>query len=59
MNSIDFAKKIVDKLFPDENFYAFKLFTKKSEEKKIEKELTEISRINKQSINHGSYQIIN
>jgi hypothetical protein len=35
MNSIECVKKIVDKLFPDESFFAFKLFTKKSDEKKI------------------------
>ena len=32
MNSVEFARKIVDKLFPEENFFAFKLFTKKSDE---------------------------
>jgi hypothetical protein len=32
MNSVEFARKIVDKLFSEENFFAFKLFTKKSDE---------------------------
>jgi hypothetical protein len=42
MNSIDSVKKIVEKLFPDENFFAFKLFSKKSDDKKVEKEMQEI-----------------
>jgi hypothetical protein len=32
MNSVEYVRKIVDKLFPEENFFAFKLFTKKSDE---------------------------
>jgi len=42
MNSIESVKKIVEKLFPNENFFAFKLFSKKSDDKKVEKEMQEI-----------------
>jgi hypothetical protein len=39
MNSIELVKEIVEKLFPDENFFAFKIFSNKSDDKKMEKEM--------------------
>jgi histidinol-phosphate/aromatic aminotransferase/cobyric acid decarboxylase-like protein len=53
------AKKIIDRLFPDENFFTFKYSTIASEKKKMSKELTEIKRINDQAINHGNYIFVN
>ena len=52
------ARKIVSSIFPDKNFFAFKLFPKK-ESDKMDQEIKEIRRINKEAIDHGSYRIIN
>ena len=56
--SENIAKKIVNQLFPDKNFFAFKLFPKK-ETDKMQQELNEIKRINKESIDNGSFRITN
>ncbi len=53
------AMNIVNQLFPDKNFFAFKMFTKKSDASKMEKEISEIQRINDEAIKHGSYRITN
>jgi hypothetical protein len=45
---------IIKKLFPDENFFTFKYSSSPSEKKKMIFELSEMSRINAQAINHGN-----
>lgn len=53
------ARQIIENLFPDENFFTFKYSTIASEKKKLNKELSEIKRINDQAINHGNYIFVN
>lgn len=49
------ATKIVNKLFPHENFFTFKYSLKLSERNLMNKEQDEIKRINEQAIEHGNY----
>ena len=52
------ARKIVSSILPKKNFFAYKKFPN-NEKKKMDKELKEIRRINKEAIDHGSYKIAN
>lgn len=49
---------IVRKIFPDENFFAYK-FSQKSKKEKLAQENTELKRINTQASQHGSHLFIN
>ena len=53
------AIRIVDEIFPNENFFSFKFIKEKDNPVKFKKEFSEIQRIHQQSVNHGSYYFYN
>ena len=52
--SVDFkeAQKIVKKLFPDSNFFAFKIFDNEQDSYKMNQEIKEIQKINEEAEKH-------
>ena len=51
--------EIVDRIFPAENFFAFKFCPNKNKKEKFALENTELKRINIQATQHGSHKLIN